>query len=69
MEKPGTKLNTSQKHELEAIIEAMGDAMRKAYFPYVAESGRNTPKMDWVLQQYMWFTMKVCDVRRPNAKV
>lgn len=60
MDPIGTKLSTKQKHELEAIIVEMGDAMRKAYFPYVSDSERHTPRMDWVLQRYMWFAMKVC---------
>ena len=64
MEIPGTKLNTKQKHELEEIIVEVGDALRKAYFPYVADSGRITPKTEWALQRYKWFTQRVCDVRR-----
>lgn len=58
------KLSTKQKDELESLIEQMGDAMRKAHYPYVAESGRLTPKMTWLLQQYMWWTMKLCGIRR-----
>lgn len=64
MERTGIQLNTKQKQELEDIIEQMGDAMRKAHFLYVAESGRLTPKIKWTLELYQWFTMKVCNIRR-----
>jgi hypothetical protein len=63
METAGTKLSTKQKHELEDIIIEMGDSMRKAYLPYVSDSGRITPKMEWALQRYKWFAQKVCGVQ------
>lgn len=38
-------------HEMELIIEDMGDAMRRASVPYVADS-RPTPHMEMALQQF-----------------
>lgn len=44
--------------EQESIIEEMADAMRKAYLPYVADSGRRTPRMDWIWFKYVQFATK-----------
>lgn len=52
----------AHKHvmELEDIIEKMGDAMRKAYLPYLAESGKSlTPRMEWELYRFKQFAIKV----------
>ncbi len=50
--------------ELENIIDSIGAAMRGAYLPYVAESGRLTPKIEWELERFRWFAMKVTGVKR-----
>lgn len=50
--------------ELEDIIEKLGNALRSAYFPYVADSGQLTPAIEMELQRFKWHTMKVLDVRR-----
>lgn len=55
--------------ELENIIEALGDGLRLAHTGYVAESGRLTPKIEWALQCFKWYCMKVHGVwKEPNEK-
>ncbi len=44
--------------EQEDLIEEMGDAMRKAYLPYVADSGKQTPRMEFVWFKYVQFAIK-----------
>ncbi len=66
MAKIGTKQNTkihAEIMELEHIISVLGDAMRHAHFPYVAESGRLTPGIEMALERYRWHTMKVTGIR------
>lgn len=50
--------------ELENIIEEMGNAMRSAYLPYIAEADRFTPNMDFQLRRFRWHAMKVCGIRK-----
>lgn len=67
------KIGTQQKAkpykeqmELEHIISDIGDAMRRAHLRYVAESDRLTPAIEWALQRFKWYAMKVSAVRREN---
>lgn len=61
------KENTARLHrevmELESIIDSMGAAMRSAHTRYVAESGKLTPGIEWALERYKWYAMKVSGVR------
>lgn len=64
MEKTGRLLSRKiheRYMEQEHIIEEMADAMRAAYLPYVADSGRMTPKMEFIWFKYIQFAIRSQD--------
>lgn len=53
--------------ELEAIVEQMADAMRRAHMPHIATSGRFTPGMDAIWNRYIAFAQAGCRRREMST--